>query len=316
MSRPVNPPAPTPPSPHPLPGGVRVVSQDRPVSAEQIRFCEGLVPATRARRLCCMQADSDAGIAGDLREDGWQRGLLLCLLPQIMLYLVGRPLSAAQAVLAVSRRWVFRVPVSRVCRDWRHTMPNTYPANAPIPTLAPDGRAGFIAPSGLQCGGYWLGALAEVYFLGPPLLYRRTTWRGEGEDDSPVGWMDGETIRHPDGRLADERRRLQAMQLDRFRRHLEHLRAVRWWGLDVETAAAIERDWLPGGFQVTLFVGGRLYRATERYAYAELMLDMDRYRWVAVHTWNGVWRFQALQMLPERCRWWRCYGNGGGGGPL
>jgi hypothetical protein len=112
-----------------------------------------------------------------------------------------------------------------------------------------------------------------------------------------------------DGWFAAERRRLQAVQLNRFCEYLEHLRTLRWWSLDVETAAAIERDWLPGGVQVTLFVGGRLYRATERYAHIELMLDMDRYRWLLVHTWNGTWSFQTLEMLPNRCRWWRCYAD-------
>ena len=63
---------------------------------------------------------------------------------------------------------------------------------------------------------------------------------------------------------------------------------------------------MPGGFQFTVFVGGHVCRVTDQCAAMELLLDMDRRRRGAVHTLHGARQFDALELLPDRCRWWRC----------
>jgi hypothetical protein len=210
---------------------------------------------------------------------GLHRGHVEALPGQLAMvvgYLTWRPRSAAAALERLAFAWMQKPRagevIGAVASTWRAAELRSLPAEAPMPAWLPGRRTGYSAPPGRPCGWYWLEAVAEWYYLGPPLYHRPTAEDGDlwsESDDSGDQWEPPRSRRGPQGRAL-------AVLLAR----LAELREERWWGLDVRTASDVVTQWMWHECHVLLAIHGRVYRTSNYGGSVELILDMQRYLWL------------------------------------
>lgn len=232
-------------------------------------------------------------------------------------FLTERPREVLDALRRLQGPRGGGMAVACVCRSWRAaaeavpyaessglaTGPGPRPLR-PVLCLAPDGRAGFSTGTGLRpwpgdpSVWDWLEAVAWLYFVDLPLVYRKVS--GDGDSRLPVGHLISQQ-RFPWTHL--RRKRAQAEQAHLFERCTAWFRAEMPWGLEVSVAEHFARSWFPGALQVTVWWRG-VYRVSRNAAPVELMLDLTSYRWSVVR--GGDLR-HTLGRAPRQ--WWSAYGN-------
>jgi hypothetical protein len=216
------------------------------------------------------------------------------------------------AVACVSRSWRAAEEAVPWQEPWREdsgllACPSTWPPLQPALSLAPDGRAGFATGTGSRLWSKpgrpsvwdWLEALAWLYFVGEPLVYRKVLM-----DDGDRRWQVGDLIRQDRfPRYHSWRTHVQACEAHRFMQCARWFQEEMFWGLEVRVAEHVAQNWFPGAVQVTVWWRG-VYRVSQEEAPIELMLDLTRYRWVVVR--GGGPRHSVG---PAPGHWASAYGN-------